>query len=351
MKLEELKICNNCHFVQPEGNTLVCPECGSSDLVSISKIQTPLENIDKIQNWFERLEPDFKDKLVDLIAFSKSKTERNNLILRLSNLNKTESKPEKFKNSELTLILNENTKIFRIKLKNKPKHKKKSGKRRILDKNSKIKPHFTTDEFDATMTSTRGMPEATTEGILPDNTVKALKLGARIGTAALSFYLPPNVSKTSEIDDLKNTRPPISILQTQNKRNIVDIIARTIFAEAKGESFRGKLGVASVIWNRAHGNPEEFIQVIRQNKQFSPWNNGIPPRGDGQTWDESIQIANNMVNGNFEPIFNYTHFLNPELVIKHYGKLPTWARKSNTQVTELKDKHIRIGNHVFLFDT
>jgi len=57
-----------------------------------------------------------------------------------------------------------------------------------------------------------------------------------------------------------------------NSSNIVNAVARTIYAEAKGEGEKGQSAVASVIWNRAGGKADKLIGVISKPKQFSCWN-------------------------------------------------------------------------------
>ena len=57
-----------------------------------------------------------------------------------------------------------------------------------------------------------------------------------------------------------------------NAANIVNAVARTIYAEAKGEGADGQSAVASVIWNRSGGRAESLVPVISKTKQFSCWN-------------------------------------------------------------------------------
>jgi N-acetylmuramoyl-L-alanine amidase len=61
----------------------------------------------------------------------------------------------------------------------------------------------------------------------------------------------------------------------------LEIHARTIWGEARGEPFRGKLAVAWVIRNRVQ-RPQRFGEgyegVCLRPKQFSCWNEGDPNR-------------------------------------------------------------------------
>lgn len=58
----------------------------------------------------------------------------------------------------------------------------------------------------------------------------------------------------------------------------VDILARTIYAEARGEPFEGQVAVAWVIKNRSLDRrarwPRTVAEVCQQPKQFSCWNGG-----------------------------------------------------------------------------
>lgn len=56
----------------------------------------------------------------------------------------------------------------------------------------------------------------------------------------------------------------------------IDVLARTVYGEAEGEPFDGKLAVAWVVLNRQEKPqwPNSVIEVCLQPKQFSCWNEG-----------------------------------------------------------------------------
>lgn len=59
----------------------------------------------------------------------------------------------------------------------------------------------------------------------------------------------------------------------------LEIMARTVYGEARGEEQRGKVGVANVIINRAKHKkrwPNTIRGVCRQPLQFSCWNKNDP---------------------------------------------------------------------------
>ena len=98
------------------------------------------------------------------------------------------------------------------------------------------------------------------------------------------------------------------IYNGMNVTNIVNAVARTIYAEGKGEGKEGQDAIASVIWNRAGGKCENLITVVSKKAQFSCWakyNGGwqddtylfkIPADvfhsdSSKQTWNYCMQLA------------------------------------------------------------
>jgi N-acetylmuramoyl-L-alanine amidase len=146
-------------------------------------------------------------------------------------------------------------------------------------------------------------------------------------------------SQNKNMDVQKETTKELS-REDKIKENI---IARTIYAEGKGESLEGKKAIASVIFNRGNGNIDSIIAVIKKPKQFSCWNsagesdwNNMKQKS-GNSWEESMQIAKSIMNGTFQSSGNWNHYYNPKLCS------PSWAYE-NGKIKE----HIDIGNHRFL---
>jgi spore germination cell wall hydrolase CwlJ-like protein len=122
---------------------------------------------------------------------------------------------------------------------------------------------------------------------------------------------------------------PVDVVQAATKQHTyssiqnlepLDILARTIYAEAEGESYKGKLAVASVIYIRAKKDINKMVDVVLKPKQFSCWNSGVPKEGQGQAWKDSLEIAQRLLSGNFKSIVNATHYYNPKIAF------PKWAR-------------------------
>ena len=131
-------------------------------------------------------------------------------------------------------------------------------------------------------------------------------------------------------------------------RVTVDVLARTLWGEARGEGTEGLQAVANVILNRVKiaesrgkfwwGNT--IIQVCQKPYQFSCWNRSDPSFKRLQEVDESnlyfatsIRIARRAVAGVLEDITHgATHYH------ANYVK-PYWAKGQEPVVT--------IGNHIF----
>lgn len=52
----------------------------------------------------------------------------------------------------------------------------------------------------------------------------------------------------------------------------MNVVARTLYMEARGEGASGMSMVMTVIWNRAGGDKAKFADVCLARKQFSCWN-------------------------------------------------------------------------------
>ena len=129
----------------------------------------------------------------------------------------------------------------------------------------------------------------------------------------------------------------------------LEILARTIEAEAGGESKTGKLAVGSVIKNRADQNRfgNDIRSVILFPQQFSPWNKYTgAAKGEqgkdmlGETMKpskDSYEVAKQILSGKYiDPTGGATHFVNPKV-----GTKPSWYKKLKKHGIE------KIGQHEF----
>lgn len=128
--------------------------------------------------------------------------------------------------------------------------------------------------------------------------------------------------------------------------SVADILARTLWGEARGESVRGIEAVAAVVINRARRGGwwgRSVEGVCRKPMQFSCWNPDDPNRAKLEAVDESdrmfricLRIARRALAGSVDdPTRGATHY--------HVrGLLPAWSRG--------REPSAEIGNHLFYND-
>jgi N-acetylmuramoyl-L-alanine amidase len=110
------------------------------------------------------------------------------------------------------------------------------------------------------------------------------------------------------------------------------ILALTLYAEAAGEPIENKMAVASVIYNRAHGEPSKMAAVCTAPRQFSCWNNGTPKRPSkvDRAWAECLGIASAMLSGNLRPTTTATHYHDTSI------QPPRWANGMKLVMAEAR---------------
>ena len=123
--------------------------------------------------------------------------------------------------------------------------------------------------------------------------------------------------------------------------NILDVqkiqewASYAIWYEARGESSKGRQAVASVLWNRASGNPGNILGVLQNTNWLGRPELLDPSKADPECpiYQESKVLAQDLIAGTFRPIGRWTHFYAPAKAD------PPWK-------WQLKGKK-QIGNHVF----
>jgi N-acetylmuramoyl-L-alanine amidase len=136
--------------------------------------------------------------------------------------------------------------------------------------------------------------------------------------------------------------------------NDIDVVTRTVIGEAAKESNIGKIAVVYVILNRSSLNLKHFggnnltdislkCSFMARGKicQFEPWMNRSKYlwsiSENSITYKRVKKLVIDSLHGiHRDPTNGATHFLEPIIVTKRYGKLPSWANGGK-----------RIGNHVF----
>ena len=153
--------------------------------------------------------------------------------------------------------------------------------------------------------------------------------------------------------DLKNVGETEKLLGGYTPLQVGNILVRTLYAEAKGESSEGRKMVATVIWNRAGGNPEKFVEVCFAKSQFSCWNDyakkspkkyeikvpkSIENSPDAKTiWKDCQKIVSDMMAKNFKPLGSWNSYLNPNTASK--SAVNGWGKTMANQK--------KVGNHTF----
>lgn len=102
-----------------------------------------------------------------------------------------------------------------------------------------------------------------------------------------------------------------------------DIVASTLWHEARGEGKVGIDAVASVIYNRSAKSGRTLQGECLRPKQFSCWNGktpSIPANAKGKVWEYCKKVAERLCDGSFVPTVSATHYYNPKLCN------PSWAR-------------------------
>ena len=145
-----------------------------------------------------------------------------------------------------------------------------------------------------------------------------------------------------------------------DKDKAINIVARTLWMEARGEGNIGLNMVMTVIWNRANGMPEHLVEKCLERKQFSCWNdisNKTPstysitfPKSalkgaESSTWNKCQSLAKSAIEGNFTPVNKeWNAYYNPDKcdpswgsqlkgsqMVGHHkvGNLKEWKVKAN----------------------
>lgn len=117
----------------------------------------------------------------------------------------------------------------------------------------------------------------------------------------------------------------------------LEIMSRTVFGEARGESSDGQVAVAAVILNRVRHHTrwaDEIYMVCLQEKQFSCWNPGDPNREllmeadlDDERMQSAVVACISAVEG-YDPSNGADHYF------ATYIPTPSWAEEM-TQTAEI----------------
>lgn len=135
----------------------------------------------------------------------------------------------------------------------------------------------------------------------------------------------------------------IGVYKVHKYFNSIDIMARTIWGEARSEGVNGMRGVGHVIMNRAKLNTwygRTTKEVALKEYQFTAWNINDPNRvkmlnvtKDDPQFKQAIEIATNIINGVDDDLTGgATHYHTKQIN-------PYWASSMKELGT--------VGNHVY----
>ena len=113
----------------------------------------------------------------------------------------------------------------------------------------------------------------------------------------------------------------------EDHANVIDRVTRVVYAEARGEPYKGKIAVAWVIKNRFN-HPRKMYgrtitEITQRKHQFAYWTRDV---GDIENWNESIRAAEDVFyRGAPDPTYGSKHFLSGDCY-------PSWVRGKSPAV-------------------
>jgi len=167
------------------------------------------------------------------------------------------------------------------------------------------------------------------DGIFGSQTEKAVRLFQKEHGLAVDGIVGPQTVR--ELKRLTGQSVTAGGTSVGYKSSDINLLARLVSAEAKGEPYRGQIAVAAVVLNRVKSPqfPNTIPDVIYQPGAFSPVANG-------EIWKEPVSSAISAVhealNGT-DPSYGAVFFFNPAKTTNAY----IWSRP----------QIVKIGNHIF----
>jgi len=125
----------------------------------------------------------------------------------------------------------------------------------------------------------------------------------------------------------------------------IDIMARTIAAEAQGESLKGQIGVGYVILNRTLSKwqgKDTVTEIIKSPYQFSVWNKNskVDPRAikpEDDSYRTALKVIEGITSSKYkDPTGGASFYWNPNV-----AKRKSWMSPAE------KENKLTIGKHTF----
>tara|TARA_R100000995_G_scaffold80725_1_gene52808 strand:+ start:874 stop:1812 length:939 start_codon:yes stop_codon:yes gene_type:complete len=166
---------------------------------------------------------------------------------------------------------------------------------------------------------------------------------------------------TSVVQDQEELEEKTWDIQSSNGRtftvtqNDLDVLARTIAAEARSESVLGQAAVAHVALNRLvsqHGGEENLTDILLDAEQFSAWNvsqdytdmKNVYVNKNDPDYENARNISIAVLDGRItDPTYGSNHYY----ANKGKYKLTSPPYWYNEELKRAKTNRFQIGNHLF----
>ncbi len=158
-----------------------------------------------------------------------------------------------------------------------------------------------------------------------------LKLTGYYGTSTKSSVQNFQQTYGLQKDGVSGPQTREALKKYSLNQSEMDILARVIYSEARGESYKGQVAVGAVVMNRiqAEGFPDNIKDVVFQPRAFTAVD-------DGQYWltpDNTAYLAAQDAVRGWDPTYGSLYYFNPETATSEW----IWSRPQK----------VKIGNHIF----
>ncbi|WP_028610725.1 cell wall hydrolase [Paenibacillus harenae] len=156
-------------------------------------------------------------------------------------------------------------------------------------------------------------------------------LSAHFGTATLESLMKFQKDYGIASDGIAGPQTWATLKKVSVNQKELDLLARIIYAEARGESYKGQVSVGAVVMNRLASSsfPDTIREVIEQPQAFTAVADGqYQLKPDTTAYKAAIEA----VKG-YDPTNGALYYFNPDTATSEW----IWSRKQT----------MKIGKHIF----